>query len=135
MSLQGTSEVLSAASFRSPKTVLGFFAAVIALVLTAASFLVAVLAREAGLHGLVLPVLGYLGVLIVAVLLFVCVAAWKDPTMLMLGQVTGEAYLANKKLTMGDSSAGEYQEVQLRVTRGPTAVPEQSADDESEGQP
>ena len=119
--LANATETVTTANYRSPKTVLGFFAIVVAIVVTGATFVTGLLSRTPTLHHLVVPVLLFAGILVVAVLVGIFVTAWKDPTTLMLGQVTGEVFIENRRLTLGDSNAGEYTED--IVSAIPRAVP------------
>src|SRR5438874_773163 len=100
-------QAMAGGTYRSPKTVLGFFAILIGILASAAVVVIGVLARVAALHYLILPILLFVAAVIVFSLLGVFVTAWKDPTILMLWHVTGEIYIENSKLTLGDSSAGE----------------------------
>jgi hypothetical protein len=110
MTLPSAAQSLAAASVKSPKTILGFFAAVIAILFAGATVVVGILARDPILHHLIVPILVYSGILIVVVLGGVFFTAWKDPTILMLGQVTGEVFIQHKKLILGDSFSGEFTE-------------------------
>jgi hypothetical protein len=83
-------EVLTSATDRAPKTVLGFFAIALAILASACAVVVGLLARVDALHALIPWVLGFGASVLVAVLAGVFITAWKDPTILMLGQVTGE---------------------------------------------
>ena len=130
MAFQQAAEAVTAANYRSPKTVLGFFAIIVGILITGATFVVGIFSREAALHSLIVPVLLFCGGLVVVVLVGVFVTAWKDPTILMLGQVTGDVYIANRRLTLGDSNAGEFtEELDSPVARADigahTALPSQ----------
>ncbi|HYI13255.1 MAG TPA: hypothetical protein VEK57_29685 [Thermoanaerobaculia bacterium] len=108
MTLRQATEAVTSANYRSPKTILGFFAVVLSVLASATVVVVGILAGEPKLHRLIVPVLTFLGVVIVSSLASVLLTAWKDPTILLLGQVTGEIYIANRKLSLGDSGAGEF---------------------------
>ena len=108
MTLRQATEAVTSANYRSPKTILGFFAVVLSVLASATVVVVAILAGEPKLHRLIVPVLAFVGTVVVSSLASVLLTAWKDPTILMLGQVTGEIYIANRKLSLGDSGAGEF---------------------------
>lgn len=108
MTLRQATEAVTSANYRSPKTILGFFAIVLSVLASATVLVVAIFARDPKLHPLIMPVILFLAAVIVSSLASVLLTAWKDPTILLLGQVTGEIYIANRKLTLGDSGAGEF---------------------------
>lgn len=110
MAIREIAHEIRGGTYRSPKTILGFFAIVVGLVLAAVVTTVAVLARAESLHALIPWILGFAAILVVVVLAGIFFTAWKDPTVLMLGQITGHDYIENRKLTLGDSIAGEYIE-------------------------
>ncbi len=101
---------------RSPKTVLGFFALIVAILFLSGIGIIRILAADANLHYLIIPILIFLATVILLVLIGVFITAWRDPTILMLGQVTGEVYLQYRRLTLGDSNAGESVE-DIKVAR------------------
>jgi len=105
------SHTIRTASYKSPKTILGFFAIVVGILVTGASVVVGLLARFDSLHPFIPWILIFAAIVIVAVLVGVFVTAWKDPTVLMLGQISGQDYIENRKLALGDSSSGEYYEI------------------------
>jgi hypothetical protein len=106
------SHTIRSANYKSPKTILGFFAIVVGIVITGASAVIGLLSRVDSLHSYIPWVLFFAAFIVVVVLVGIFVTAWKDPTVLMLGQITGQDYIENKKLTLGDSNSGEYIEVQ-----------------------
>ena len=106
-------EAITSASYRSPKTVLAFFAVIVGVLVSGAVITVAAVARFVELHYLIVPILSFTACVVLLVLVCVFVTAWKDPTILMLGQVTGDIYIQNRKLTLGDSTVGDIQGVSL----------------------
>lgn len=98
---------LAQAATSGPKTVLGFCALALGIIVTGSVAGIAVLARYTELHhhiGQILVVdLVFSACLIGAVLLI----ALLDPMKLMLGQVGGDEYIAHRRLTLGDSTSGE----------------------------
>jgi hypothetical protein len=96
--------------YTAPKTILGFFAIMISI---AASTTVAAIGLLAGnaRFGYLIPI-----ILIIFVFIFLLVTitimriAWKDPSKLMLGRITGKDYAVIQRLTLGDSNAGEFVE-------------------------
>lgn len=98
------------AQFRAPKTILGFFAILLAILASGGVCAIGVIIKVPALLGFVAPILIFLAVVFVVTLLGVFITAWKDPTILMLGQVSGEVYLEVHRQQLGDSSSGEYAE-------------------------
>src|SRR5262249_9474047 len=117
MPLKEAAEGLTTARYRSPKTILGFFSVVMAIYATWPVVIVDVRSRNQALPHLIAPILVFPGALFLAVLAGILITAWKDPTILMLGEVSGEVFIQNRKLTLGDSTAGEFTE--LVVTASP----------------
>jgi hypothetical protein len=107
MTLRQAAEALTSVTDRAPKTIVGFFAVGLGIVASTTVLVIAILARVPALHRLIVPVLLFMGGVSLAALGAVLLTAWKDPTILMLGQVSGEVYLANRRLTLGDSTGGE----------------------------
>ena len=110
MAVKELAQQVRTGSYRAPKTILGFFAVVVALVLTGVGAATGILSRVEALHHLIVWVLGFGALIVVAVLLCVFITAWKDPTALMLGQISGHEYIENRKLALGDSESSEYTE-------------------------
>ncbi|MCH4813426.1 hypothetical protein [Vreelandella neptunia] len=106
------SHTIRNASYKSPKTILGFFAIVVGILIAGTSAVIGLLSRVESLHTYIPWILLFAAFVVVTVLVGVFVTAWKDPTVLMLGQISGHDYIENKKLTLGDSNSGEYLEVQ-----------------------
>jgi hypothetical protein len=109
------------ANYRSPKTILGFFAIVVGILVSGATLVIGILSGVSDLRYLIVPILVFAALLVVAVLVGVFITAWKDPTVLMLGQISGEVFIENRRLTLGDHMSGEYSEdvaVPRRVTPG-----------------
>jgi hypothetical protein len=107
MTLREATRAMTAANYRAPKTILGFFALVVAILSSSTVVVIGIIARVPALHGLIIPVLLLLAGIAAAAIGGVIATAWKDPTILMLGQVSGEIYIANRKLTLGDSTTGD----------------------------
>lgn len=105
-------------AFRPPKTILGFCAIIMAIVSSGTVIGIGILSRYEALHHLIAAILIFTGSVTVAVLVAVFVTGWKDPTILMLGEVSPEAYIANRKLTLGDSASGEFTDEILAVIDG-----------------
>jgi hypothetical protein len=104
----------------NPRTVLGFFATVLGLILAADIAAVATLAYADVKTGLIPWLLGFAGVVFVALVGAVLVIALVDPSKLMLGRVTGSEYAEIQRLTLGDSRAGERE---LPVTQAGRGAP------------
>lgn len=105
--------------FKTPKTILGFFAVLLAILFLSAIWIIRILASDSSLHYLIVPILLFLASVLLLVLIGVFITAWRDPTILMLGQVTGEVYLKYRRLVLGDSTQGESVE-DITVARDET---------------
>ena len=92
----------------NPKTVLGFYATILGLVLAACSALVAALTISKVSVWLVPWILGFTGLLTVLLITAVLVINVKAPAKLMLGQVSGEEYALITQVTLGDSLNGQH---------------------------
>jgi len=109
------------AGIRSPKTILGFFALVLGIAVVGAAVAIRTLAQTTNLHNLVLPILMFTGGLVIFVIVAVLAIALIDPTKLMLGEISDEAYIENRKLSLGDSLHGEQVEL-VQVSASPSAT-------------
>lgn len=96
--------------FRSPKTILGFFATLIGILGVSIYGLASVFAEveELRVHIPVLLLFG--GGAFVFIALAILITAWVNPEKLMLGEVRGDVYLQMLKLKQGDSELGEVIE-------------------------
>ncbi len=104
----------------SPKTVLGFFAIMIGIAGTTAVAAIAFIAGVDKLRYLVPVILIVFLVVFLSVMIVVMVLSWKDPSKLMLGQITGRDYvlIQQQKMTLGDSTSGEHvDEVSVEFIR------------------
>lgn len=106
----------------NPKTVLAFFATVLGIVLTAVVLATGLLVRQGGYEGAVIAVLVFGGGLAVLLIGAVFTLTLKDPSKLMLGQVTGTEYAEIQRVTLGDSSSGERTAALLPVLGAPLVV-------------
>ncbi|MFL4475554.1 hypothetical protein ACIPVK_16280 [Paeniglutamicibacter sp. MACA_103] len=117
----------------NPKTVLGFYATVLGILLFATVSVVAVLASNNVELWLIPFLLGFSGLLLLLLLAGVFVVSLIDPSKLMLTQVTGTEYAhIQETLILGDSNRGdrvesfpvlEVTESDVELERGPgTAV-------------
>jgi len=77
----------------APRTILGFLLGMYTVLLTGAVGSVIALASTDS-SGAIPYVLGFIGVLTVALIIAILAITWKDPTRLMLGQITGREYAA-----------------------------------------
>lgn len=106
------------AQLRAPKTILGFFAFTLGSLAIGAAVVIKALVGAPALHGLIVPILLFVAVLILGVLGGVFITAWKDPTILMLGEVSDEAFIENRRLSLGDSIRGDQtEEIQVEASR------------------
>jgi hypothetical protein len=140
--LQQVMQAVRSGEYRAPRTILAFLGSLVAISAGTAVGLAFALSGVSSLHYLIV---GF----VVFVLLLVCACggvvvffAWKDPSKLMLGQVTAQDYIAIQKHTMGDDVYGEYVELPAQralATRSdeqssepPPALPaEESPDDDA----
>jgi hypothetical protein len=118
-----------------PKTVLGFYASVLAIVEVGVVAAIAVLASQKELRHLIEPVLIFGGVVLVALIGVVVTINVRAPMKLQLGKVTGREYIEYEQMTLGNSITGEYIErVPRSVTSGaelsPPTTPETDKDED-----
>jgi hypothetical protein len=120
----------------APKTVLGFYATVLAILEVGVVGAVAVLASQKELRYLIPWVLGF-GAIVLVILIGIVVAInVRAPMKLQLGQVTGRELIEYEHMTLGDSLSGEYvAEVPIRPNIDPPQRGElsESAVDDQEG--
>jgi hypothetical protein len=91
----------------SPKTVLGFYAGVLAIVDSAALIATGVLSQTHTMTWLIPWILGFAAVVFVLLVGGVFAVNLLDPAKLMLGQISGSEYVAIQSLHLGDSLSGE----------------------------
>ncbi len=109
-SLQSATRSVRQSQRESPRTVLAFFATTLGLLLAFIGGTVAVLARYKT-HTEAIPFLlifGGLAFLMLVVGVFYIIM-FRDPSSLMLGQVTGSEYVEIQRVQLGDSRAGERE--------------------------
>jgi hypothetical protein len=102
---------------QNPKTILAFYATVLGLTLTADVAVVAVLASTDVLTGLIPWLLGFAGLMSLALMVAVFVIALKDPSKLMLGQVSGTEYVEIQRLSVDAGRATEQIAPQLEQVK------------------
>jgi hypothetical protein len=91
----------------SPKTVLGFLALMTSIFAALTISITWLLAGTSSLHYLIPIIVGIFVLFFFLVVLAVVMIAWKDPSKLMLGQITGRDYVLIQQLTMGDNVSGD----------------------------
>jgi hypothetical protein len=79
----------------------------VSILATASIFSVWLLSSKPNLYYLIPIVLIVFVILFILVISAVLLIGWKDPSKLMLGQITGRDYALIQRLTLGDSNAGE----------------------------
>ncbi|MGN5163679.1 hypothetical protein [Aeromonas dhakensis] len=99
-----------AGQVRSPRTILGFFAALTAILGVIIFGLVRILADVSALQWLIPILLIFGGSAFTFIALAILITSWVKPERLMLGEVKGEVYLQMLQLHQGDSSSGEVIE-------------------------
>ncbi len=121
--------------FPSPRTVLGFYAAVLVILEAGVVGTVGILAAHTGLAYLVPWVLGFAALVLVALIVVVVLMNWLAPAKLQLSPMTGGEYLDWMRLTLGDSTTGE-KVVNVAVPRGfadSGTIPDSSDSNDPEG--
>lgn len=117
---------------------MAFFATVIALMLAGAIGLV-VASDHAGTQGAIPWILGFVGLVFLLIVGGIFAVMLRDPSKLMLGQITGEEYAQIRRMTLGDSRSGEQVVVEqvgmgqpksLPPATGPEALPSEEEDGE-----
>lgn len=106
---QMSREVVSGAYTR-PKTVLAFFGIVLAIAVAGAVGLVAVVGRYDLAETFIWVALVFVAVIFIAILFEVFRHIRRDPTRLMLGEMSGREFAEYQRMTMGDSLTGEVVE-------------------------
>ncbi|GIG40499.1 hypothetical protein [Cellulomonas phragmiteti] len=101
----------------NPKTVLAFYATILGLALTADTALVGVLASTGESTWLIPWLILFAGTLSIGLLAAVFFVALRDPSKLMLGQVTGEQYVEIQKLTLTTQTADIQEVAQVTLNR------------------
>jgi hypothetical protein len=116
--------------YSAPKTVLGFYAGVLAILEAGVIGATAVLATQESLRYLIPWVLAFGGVILVVLIAIVVAINVRDPTKLQLGQMSGREFIEYHRMTLGDSLGGERAEdipvLQARpsdISGGPTLPP------------
>lgn len=121
---------MSGGQYRSPKTLLGFLGVVV-LIMSSFTFAVTlVLADNESLRWLVGPLLLVFFIGVVVLVVVVIRLAQRDPTPLVLGEMSGEDWIAHRRLVVGDSDLGER--VELPQTAAASAPqPDEVEDDQT----
>lgn len=104
------SREISRGTYTRPKTVLGFFGIVLLILVGGVVALSGVVGRYSLPHGLIWGALAFTAVIFVLILIEVFGHLRRDPTHLMLGEMSGQEFTDYQKMTMGDSLTGEVIE-------------------------
>ena len=116
----------------NPRTVLAFYGTVLGLTFGAILGAVAILASTDTATYLIPWLLGFGGIILVLLLVAVFVVTLKDPSKLMLGQITGTEYAAIHRAILGSSSTGEHlaliEDERLLVPATGTPLPTETSD-------
>lgn len=116
----------------NPRTVLGFYATVLGLMLTGTVAAVGVLASTKTYTTLIPWLLGFAGIMLFLLLSGVFIITLINPSHLMLGQITGTEFAEiQRTTTLGDSTHGERvvlltdddQAVEASTVPGSRALP------------
>jgi hypothetical protein len=115
----------------NPRTVLGFYAGVLAIVLAGDVTAVGVLASTKVAISLIPWLLGFAALLVLLLLAGVFIVTLVDPSKLMLGQITGTEYANIHRVVLGDSDSGQRLEtVQIVPTEATVIAAEVLSDAE-----
>src|ERR1700678_2325646 len=109
------SNAIRSRQISNPKTVLGFYATVLAILLSGDVGAIAVLATTRVSTFLIPWLLGFAGLNVFMLLAGVFIITLIDPSKLMLGQITGTEYAQIHRVMLGDSDSGQ----RLEATIGP----------------
>jgi hypothetical protein len=90
----------------APRTILGFLIGMYGVLVSGSAAVILGLTTTES-DDLIVYVLIFIAVVTLALGLAVLVITWKDPSRLMLGQITGREYAAIRHLTLGDDVSGE----------------------------
>jgi hypothetical protein len=113
----------------SPKTVLGFFAILLAIVATATVPVVAILASQKELRYLIPIVLGVVfGAFLLLMLVVLAIVVFGDPTRLMLGEMTGSEYSEHQRMVLGDNVSGVRPAI-----NSPLGIPQVASEGKDQG--
>lgn len=104
------SREISSGTYSRPKTVLGFFGIVLLILVAGVVGLGGVVGRYDLSDKLVWVALAFVGVVVIVILFEVFRHLRRDPTRLMLGEMSGQEFAEYQKMTMGDSLTGEVIE-------------------------
>jgi hypothetical protein len=118
-------ESISKKESSTPRTILGFLLGMYG-VLVAASVTTILGLAASDSSGAIPYVLAFIALITIALGVSVIAIAWKDPSRLMLGQVTASEYANIRQLHLGDDKRGERA---VSVV-GSTLLGEKSASDE-----
>jgi hypothetical protein len=125
--------VLQAVAQRvAPKTILGFLLGVLTITAGTALGVVIAVADNDSLRWLAVGAVAFLGLLIAGLVIGVFRAAAKDPTPLVLRDLSGPDYLAIQRLILGDSASGERQAVAGEIVEGTATEAPSTTPDVSE---
>jgi hypothetical protein len=110
----------------APKTVLGFLVIMTSILGSASTFAFWFFSGETALHYMVPIVFVVFIILFVTIVGAVLLICWKDPSKLMLGQITGREFALIQQLTLGDSNAGErIADVIVEIAKASDVISEQ----------
>lgn len=97
-------------AYSAPRTVLVFYASVLAIIELGVVGAIGVLATQQGLRYLVPWVLLFGAIVLVALIGVVVAMNLKAPMKLQLQPVTGQEFIQHERLTLGDSNTSEFRE-------------------------
>jgi hypothetical protein len=106
--LQQVVHAVRGGEYRAPRTILAFLGSIVAITAAMVVGLSFALSGSASLHFVIIGAAVFVVILICVAVGIVVIFAWKNPSKLLLGQVSAKDYIAIQ--TMGDDVYGEYLE-------------------------
>jgi hypothetical protein len=124
--LQQVVHAVRGGEYRAPRTILAFLGSIVAITAAMVVGLAFALSGSASLHFVIVGAAVFAVILVCIAVGVVVVFAWKDPSKLLLGQVSAKDYIAIQ--TMGDDAYGEYLEIPEAKGDAPLRSSAQSSD-------
>lgn len=123
--IQQAIESVSRRESSAPRTILGFLLGMYAALIAASAAVLVALAASDSAHFIPF-VLGFDALVTLGLGVAIIVIAWKDPSRLMLGQITAREYANIRRLHLGDDKWGDHP----MAVVGSSPLEEKSENDE-----
>lgn len=133
--MEAATRVFRQTQTSNPRTVLAFYATLVGLTLAAGGGIIAALSATSTSTYLIPGLLIFLALFVIGTAIAIMLVMLKDPSKLMLGQVSGTEYAEIQQVLLGDSSRGERVIPVAHVEGGASAgltVPLSLAGEENE---